>query len=207
MRELSVASAIEGYPAVSADGYSIFFAAGVPVAGQLFTTFHLYVATRKTTLSQFGEPAPAAVSDGDASDTSPFVTADGEELWFASGRDGESFFHIWRAPHIGDGFGAPVPVPELKASAPNVVSLDLAPTLSADRLSIYFASARDGGPSGFNIWTSHRDSVIDGFQAPHFVDELVMPGVASTGYPGWLSPDNCRLYGSNSGLFVATRQP
>ena len=83
--------------------------------------------------------------------------------------------------------------------------------LSADRLTIYFASNRStaGARGGFDIWTSHRSSVNDGFPAPTSVAEL---DTADDEYSGWLSSDNCRLYGrrDHAGtieIFVATRQP
>jgi hypothetical protein len=60
----------------------------------------------------------------------------------------------------------------------------------------------------FDIWTSHRNVVDDGFPPPTPVDEL---NTASSDYVGWLSADNCRIYGVSNAegpnhFFIATRQ-
>lgn len=135
-------------PTVSPDALSIWFGSNrLPSQGD-----HLYIATRRSTLSQFGDAALATINAADTSliDGQPFLTADGQELWFTSNRAGGTAFEIWRAPRVSDGFGTPVAV-----------------------------------------------------------DELNTPG---NDLPGWLSADNCRLYGATVGsgsgiLFVATRQP
>jgi hypothetical protein len=206
IHELSPSSSNESGPTVAIDGLSIFFASGTPVPGQLFTSFHLFVAVRSSVLSQFGPVALATVNDSNgATEQTPFLTGDGQELWFSSARDGLSFGHLWRAARVAGGFGSPVPVSELNINTANTTSIDVAPALGVDRLSVYFASIRPGGIGGFDIWMSHRNSGTDGFPAPQLVDGL---NSSDDEYPGWLSPDNCRLYGSNrAGLFVATRQP
>jgi hypothetical protein len=185
-------------------GLTLVFDMGVPTSNQIFTTFHLFVAMRTSELGQFGSASLATVNaGGNVTDMSPFLTADGEELWFSSGRDGVSR-HIWRSPRVANGFGMPVLVPELSAVS-DVPSIDQSPTLSSDRLDVYFASLRTPGSSSFDIWTSHRDSVNDEFPSPRPLDEL---NTARDEYPSWLSVDNCRLYGTQgSGLFLATRQP
>ena len=100
----------------------------------------------------------------------------------------------------------PTIVPEL-----NSLADDYLPTLSTDRLTVYFTSTRAaaGTKGGFDVWTSHRSTVNDGFPAPTLVDEL---NTAGSDYATWLSADNCRMYGtSNSSgtgrIYVATRQP
>ena len=197
----------DGNEAVSSDGLTLWFQSN-RVANQ---GYHLYVATRASTLVEFGTPGLAATvnaADPTQNDGQPFVTADGSELWFSSDRTGGlGSADIWVAKWTGNGFGPPTPVPELNSSVE-----DWFPTLSADRLTIYFGSLRTGpGTKGsFDIWTSHRSTVNDGFPAPTLVDEL---NTSSAETPTFLSADNCRLYGgllNSSGafrLFVATRQP
>jgi len=193
-------------PDVSRDGLTLWFASlRIPNEGQ-----HLYVATRPSTLAEFGPPGLVAMigaPDVTVSDGQPFEAPDGTELWFTSTRQptlGGS--DIWRVVRTGAGFASPVMEAALSSSAE-----DWFPVLSLDRLTIYFASNRStaGAKGGYDIWTSHRSSVNDGFPAPTSVAEL---DTADDEYSGWLSSDNCRLYGrrDHAGaieIFVATRQP
>jgi hypothetical protein len=192
-------------PAVSSDGLTLWFGSS-RVANE---GIHLYVATRTSTLAEFGAPGLVATVNGTdvkQSDSQPFVTRDSAELWFTSTRvGGLGGYDIWHTTWKGNVFTAPAIVPEL-----NSLSDDWLPTLSADRLTVYFTSTRaaTGTTGGFDIWTSHRSTVNDGFPAPMLVDEL---NTAGTDFATWLSADNCRIYGTSNGggpyrLFVATRQ-
>jgi hypothetical protein len=86
------------------------------------------------------------------------------------------------------------------------------PTVSADRLTVYFSSGRaaTGVKGDLDIWASHRNVIDDGFPAPTLVDEL---NTAGADLASWLSADNCRMYGTSSGgggtnrIYMATRQP
>jgi hypothetical protein len=167
--------------------------------------YHLYVATRPSSLAEFDPPRKADVvnaSDPTLTDAQPFLTADGEELWFMSTRPPSMGDDLWHASRSGTGFGAPIQAVGLSSA-----SGDRFPSLSADRLTIYFGSGRaaPGAKGGDDIWRSHRASVADDFPPPVLVDEL---NTAGNDYATWLSADNCRLYGtSNNQIFVATRQP
>ena len=165
---------------------------------------HIYVSTRSSTLGSFGTPSllaginSANVAD---SDNTPFFTLDGSELWFTSTRAGG--FDIHRAGHVGTGFGNPMLVPEL-----NSTSTELGPVLTADKLTVYFSSNRDG--SGYyNIYASHRMNVADAFPLPTLVIEI---NSSVNDFPDWISADNCRLYfrSDRSGrgdVYVAVRHP
>jgi Tol biopolymer transport system component len=118
-------------PAVSSDGLTLWFDSN-RVANE---GFHLYVATRASLLAEFATPGLAATvncTDTKQSDGNPYVTVDGNELWFTSTRAGGlGGEDIWRAPWTGNGFATPMLVAELSSSA-----VDWLPTLSADRLTI-----------------------------------------------------------------------
>lgn len=193
-------------PAVSPDGLALWHSSHrAPDEGQ-----HLYVSTRMSTLTEFGAPQLAERVNSPTKadrDVQPFLTADGQELWFASNRTGAMGGEdLWRAVWTGSGFATPVHVSEL--SSPEG---DNMPALSADRLTIYFSSPRPvaGARGASDIWVSHRETVEARFPAPMLVDEL---NSAGSDIAGWISADHCRIYGSSdiSGtrrLFVATRQP
>jgi hypothetical protein len=196
-------------PTVSSDGLTLWFDSN-RVANQ---GYHLYVATRPSTLADFGTFGLAAMlngSDVTKDDTEPFVTADGNELWFISTRAGGLGGNdIWHATRTGGGFSAPVPAAEL-----NSTSIENLPMLSSDRLTVYFASARaaPGTKGGTEVWTAHRSTINDGFSTPMLVDEL---NTVNNDYATWLSIDNCRMYVASSdgtsslrlGIYMATRQP
>jgi hypothetical protein len=79
------------------------------------------------------------------------------------------------------------------------------PVLSADGLTLYFASERaaHGGHGGLDIWVATRASDKDPFGPGSLVEELATPGAD---YPGFLSTDGCRLYFRRpSAILVATR--
>lgn len=189
---------------VSADGLTLLFHSNrVTGEGQ-----HLYVATRTSTLAAFGAPAllggvasPASTSD----DMQAVLTSDGQELWFVSNRGGS--LAIYRAAQAGAGFANPMEVTEL-----NSLDQEQHVTLSDDRLTVYFASNRDGfGTQGGNdVYRSQRASVDERFAPPTVVTEL---STSANDNPRWLSPDSCRLYlHSDIGeggfkIYVATRRP
>lgn len=198
-------TALENDPAISSDGNTLWFTSNRPTG----KVYHLYVATRATSLAQFGAPGlvdGVNAADTTQSDVQPFVTADGSELWFASSRPPSQLSDIWHASWNGTSFANPV-----QEVAVSSAGDDFNPTLSADRLTLYFSSTRaaTGAPGGFDVWRSHRSVASDGFPAPSLVDELSTTG---RDYATWLSPDNCRIYGSRTGavnddVFMATRQP
>jgi len=191
-------STAEDYdPSLSADGKTLVFTSNRKGEG-----FHIYVATRASTLAAF---TSADLLDGVAStntadnDIFPFLSADGQELWFASNRmhADTANYDIYRAVRGTLGFVNPSPVTEL-----NTDMTELA-VPSADLKTVYFHSTRGGG----TIWSSHRTTTSDGFPTPHEATDLA---IGLTEIPGWLSPDNCRLYLNSSSpgdLYVATRHP
>jgi Tol biopolymer transport system component len=165
---------------------------------------HIYVSTRSSTLGSFGAPLLLAGINSTIaadSDNTPFFTLDGSELWFTSSRAGG--FNIYRASRVGSGFGNPLLVPEL-----NSTSTEFGPVLTADKLTVYFSSNRDG--SGYyDIYASHRVNVTDAFPVP-----MIVAGINSAvnDFPGWISADNCRLYfrSDRSGrgdIYIAVRHP
>lgn len=197
-------TADDSNPNVSSDGLVLFFES-TRVSGQ---GIHLYVSTRTSRVGEFGIPSEVAnVNSGTVadSDNQPFVTADAQELWFASNRAGGLGSHdIYRAVWKGSSFADVAPITVLSSS-----TTDYLPTLSADKLTVYLSSNRPGGKGGYDIWTAHRSTTSDGFPSPRLVPEL---NSSATEYVGWLSPDNCRIYFSSDitgtrYIYVATRHP
>jgi Tol biopolymer transport system component len=168
---------------------------------------HLYVAARDSEIASFtaaGLVAGVASPVMTDSDMQPSLTPDGAELWFASNRKGT--LDIYRAPRAGSGFANPVEVAEL--SSPGA---DQHATLSADGLTVYFASDRAsfGARGGFEIFRSRRAGASEPFSPPVLVEEL---NTTANDNPRWISRDNCRLYlhsdlGGTFNIYVAARTP
>jgi Tol biopolymer transport system component len=197
-------TASENAPTVSSDQLTIFFSSD-RVANE---GSHIYAANRSTTVGDFQAPAEvigvnSSVTTDD--DSSQYLSADGEELWFSSTRaGGMGEEDLYVATMTGSQFGTPTVVAEL-----NSAGRDIDPVLSSDKLTIYFSSDRPGGSGGFDVWTSHRMSTSDGFPPP-----TVVPNVNTSGmdFAAWMSADNCRLYirsgiTGTPNLYVAVRTP
>jgi hypothetical protein len=197
-------SAQDNFPTVSAHGRAIVFdsdRAGGPR--------RLWVATRVSTLGEFANPellSGVGPPIAQSLDLDPFLTADGQELWFASTRSpNQGDIDLWRATRSGSGFSNPVAEQNLSSDMSDGI-----PVLSHDRLTIYFQSTRSGAGTqgGYDVWRSRRSTVDDGFPAPTPVTEL---NSAATDWPGWLSPDGCRLYLASDrngtfAIYLAERQ-
>ncbi len=192
---------------VSADGLTMVF-------GTLRNTnmgTDLYIATRSSTLADFGTPSAASINSNvdmnTNDDAQPFLTVDGQELWWSSNRAGGAGGHDFYFSTItGGSFGTPTRVAELSSAGD-----DWMPVLSADKLTIYFGTNTSAaGTKGIiDIWTSHRTSTSATWPPPTPVPELNSSGFD---VPAYLSSDNCRLYfwstvSGNSDVYVAVRHP
>lgn len=188
-------------PAVSADQLELWF-----TSGRATNSPHLYVTRRGTTADDFLGPVldPNVNASSTDADSTPFLTADGTQLWFSSTRSSANFVSsIWYATREGRSFTTPRQEPAFaQGSFSN-------PVLSADRLTIYVF----GGLAPSAVWRSHRETTAAAFPAPVPVNELAMAGY-NVILPGWLSADGCRLYftaisseGFQKQIFVATRHP
>ncbi|HWO11720.1 MAG TPA: hypothetical protein VNN80_19635, partial [Polyangiaceae bacterium] len=149
-------------PRLASDGLSLYVAVTVPGVGE-----QIVVSTRPDAAAAFGlgDPLPAPVNTG--KEGTPFLTSDGLSLYFYSERAGGAGardLYVATRPSSADAFGDVTPLTSL-----NGAELDYLPWLSADGLTIYFAS----GPAGSgDIQRSTRASVSAAFLAPEAVSEL-----------------------------------
>jgi hypothetical protein len=169
----------EERPVVTADGLTLYCA-----SNNAATTgsFDVMVATRPSTLVDFGPLVSVANGNSPDSDSAPHISADGSELYFGSNRSGNA--EIYRAElGVGGAFEPATVVGELGGPE----SADGDPTPSADGLTIYFSSDRDDVS---NIYVATRSTRDDGFGEPVAVDDL---NTDVLDWPVWLSDDGCRL--------------
>jgi hypothetical protein len=150
---------------------------------------------------------------GAVGDFAPYLDVDEQAIWFSSARTSgnQQALDIFTARQVDGGFTTPTAVEELNTSANETT-----PVISSDKRTIYFASAR-GRSSGSSIWMASRvtESVPFGAAAivpglgPYQDEKATVPGSAE---PGWISPDDCRLYFATSrdngrmDLYVASRR-
>lgn len=168
-------------------------------------TTHLWAATRATPSAGFTSVLPVPVAENDlVPDVEPFISADGEELFFT--RVIANSLQIFVARRTQQGFDAPVALP----GAVNAGTVNSRPVTSFDGKTLYFSRRDTQDGSRYDMWRAHRDSIDAAFVVERRVDELNRGTVNG---PGWLSEDGCRLYydsNAESGtleLWVATRNP
>jgi hypothetical protein len=181
-------------PAPTADGLTMYFASNRDTDGGLA---HLYRTGRPAVQDPFGLilPVTATLADAAFEEKTPFVSAGGGELFYATDRDSDAGLGLWSARVLGtSGVQAPAPLGLPYPSA--------TPVLTADGRTLYFSLANQ-------IYFAPRLQ-DGGFDTP-----TPAPGLGSSAAdrPGWISPDRCRLYfgrnadALNSDLFVAERSP
>jgi hypothetical protein len=143
-------------------------------------------------LGPWGTPALVASLVHVEDDDDPTATADGLQLFFNSGRDGED--KVWRATRssMADDWGSP--------SAVDVLGINITnPTVSPDGLTIWFETNRDA-LGYFEIWVATRLSTMVEFDAPARADDLNVGGEGSGEVSG-AKDDGLLLLTSRSNTF------
>jgi Tol biopolymer transport system component len=164
-------------PSISSDGLSLYFHSSQT------NGYDLYVSTRANTAAAFGAPVTLAALNTADIEESPNITSNGKTLYFD--RSSGTTSSLWRSTLGATGFGAPSMVTELDTAAA------FTSAVRADDLKIYFASDRNATQGSNDIWAASRASTSDPFGAPTNVTEI---NSANDDRPGWISPDDCRLY-------------
>ena len=178
--ELSSPS-FETTPEIAGDGLSITFASDR--TGGL-GGLDIYVATRSTRAAPWGAPVPIDALDSPLLDGAAYFTADGTTAVIGTDRkantDHDLYWSVRRTR--SDPWPAPVELAALDSPA-----ADWSPMLSADKKTLLFVSYRSGNG---DLYTSHRASQTDDFDAPALIAELATP--AADADP-WLAPDGHML--------------
>jgi Tol biopolymer transport system component len=187
-------------PTVTADGLTLAFARSTTLGGGVY---QLFMATRSNPAQDFSGVATIGGLNA-TNESTPFLLADGSELWFESNRNSPTSWDLYVAPKVGMSFANPVPQTEL-----NTASWEGGPVLSTDGLVVYWGTTRPDGNAkgGYDIWTAKRAMKGGAFGSLTNVAELNTSGEE---VPTWLSNDGCRLYlesdrNGSRDMFVATR--
>ena len=166
-------------------------------------TEYVYADFTFGTPTNLGPNVNSSYHDGE-----PSISADGLELYFNSSRSGGSGrWDLWVTTRATteDDWGNP----QNLGPTVNSSSYDLASCISADGLSLYFASDRPGG-SGYDVWVTTRPTKDSDWEEPVNLGPTINSTFMDAGY---ISPDGLELYiGSNrpggsgeSDLWVSTR--
>jgi hypothetical protein len=124
------------------------------------------VTTRETTEDDWGAPVNlGTLVNSGANDRGPSISADALELFFHSSRSGGSGVRdIWVTMRTTteDPWG------KLANLGPivNSSSEEVGPSISADGLSLFFASNRPGGYGSADVWVTTRDTMDNEWGAP-----------------------------------------
>jgi Tol biopolymer transport system component len=156
-------SSYELIPKTSLDGLSLYFASNR--TGTVGDN-DVWVATRATTSDNFGSPVNLGAPINTPSlDGGPDISADGLTIVFNSNRPGGSGqrdLYIATRATIANPFGAVVNL----GPAINTSFDDYSPSLSADGLTLYFASDRSGGLGDHDLWATKRASLAAPWGTP-----------------------------------------
>jgi hypothetical protein len=198
------------WPSQSADGLTLIFDADRTTPN----TFRIWMSTRASVTAPFGPPAlrPELMNNEFHG-----ILANDRALYFAStARPGEGRADIWRADvSTTNTIGTPIAL----VGGVNTEEEELAPALTPDEKTIVFrrSTTTPAVPPAteptveYDVYTASRSTPQDGFGPSSKVDTLALPNVVET--PGWVSPDNCALYGftnapggpGGTNLYVAKR--
>lgn len=151
-------TARDGTPFITADGLSLYFFS--ERAGGLGQR-DLMLATRPDPAAAFSAPSFLTALNSSAVDHEPRLSADQRSLVFESSRaGGDGGPDIWLAERasVTDTFIAPRNVSELNTSVS-----ETGPTLSADALTLIFASNRAGSAGGTDIYLATRPDRVSPF--------------------------------------------
>lgn len=170
----------------------------------------LYETVRMTPTGQFTNVMPLSINTPYA-ETDPWLSADGLDLVFASTSASNQnatldLFETSRTAVSGD-FQAPTELVTVDEQDVNENS----PTISADRLELFYSSQRMGGLGGFDVYRCDRSSPTGQWSSGKQVVELSSPGddvglrLSQDGTTMYMNYNADSTGAGNADLYVATR--
>ncbi|MBW1851420.1 MAG: PD40 domain-containing protein [Deltaproteobacteria bacterium] len=161
---------------ISADSLTLFFASDRH-AGSV-GSWDIWQCTRETTEDEWG-PAEnlGSTVNSPQGEGYPTISADGLELYFCSlywvprrpGGSGGGDLWVTRRASISDDWNTP----ENLGAVVNSSVSDTEPSISADGLSLYFASGRSGGQGSWDLYVTTRSTKNDAWGAPVSLGKVV----------------------------------
>jgi Tol biopolymer transport system component len=140
------------------DGQTAYFARG---SGFFPQTRQATIYESRLVDGEWSEPVVVSFS-GTYPDIDPWVSPDGESIYFSSirpvGGEPRSDAEVWRVDRAGEGWGEPVHLAAIGST-----SDELGASVTADGV-VWFASDRAGGSGGWDLYTAAPSA--DGLAAP-----------------------------------------
>jgi len=150
----------------SHDGLELYYSSARPGG---YGRKDIWVAKRETLDNPWQEPVNLGPSvNSAASELEPSISSDGLELYFTSWDD--YILRVCTRPSKDAPWSSPVKIgPPVGSDEPaiDIGSNDAwSPDISADGLSLYFASTRVGGSGDGDIWVTTRATTVDPWTEP-----------------------------------------
>ena len=199
-------NATDNAPTLSADELTMIFHSNRS-GGQ--GNRDLWLARRTSIDQPFTAPVNMTQVNTSADELGPTLSGDGLVLYFGTNRSGGlGDYDVWKATRAstGDFFSAPVALPSINSS-----TIDYFPFVTADGLSLYFASTRAGGVGNRDTWVSTRATTTSEFPAPTLLaatnstaDDVAMT-LSADGLSFFIQSDRAGASGGPD-VWLATRQ-
>jgi hypothetical protein len=152
------ASSYDAYPSVSADGLMLFMQSNRPGG---CGGYDIWMTTRQSKDGPWTTPVnPGSTVNSSAIDGDPCISPDGLVLFFTSLRPGGygiADLYLARRATLQDSWGLPMNLGPKVNSSPDQGN----PSISADGLTLYFASGRPGGAGDWDLWQATIEPVVD----------------------------------------------
>lgn len=191
---------VDGTPEVSANGLTLYFASTRPAPpGVTADASHLWVSTRASRASTWGEPAFVPSPPPGEAELSPSLDVGGAWLAYASSVAGNwDLYLAYRSSPLAP-WQAHAPLSTL-----NTEAADWDPSLFFGATAVVFSSRREDEG---NIFEARRESTAEAFSAP--VPRSELNTFAAEGDP-WVSADGRRIYffssrGGSPTIYSASR--
>jgi len=150
-------------PSISADGLELYFDSNRSGG---FGDYDIWIAERVTTDDTWGEPENLGpMINGSGWEQAPRISADGLSLFFSSNRpEGSGHWDIWIATR--ETRDAEWSKAENLGPTINSFANEIAPSISADGLSLFFSSNRPNGLGSSDLWLTMRETPQDDWGKP-----------------------------------------
>ena len=182
--ELTLPSADDMSPAISADGLTLWFGSNRPGGiGDL----DIWASTRPSRSSPWLSPTILAALNSPSKDIPRPLGQHGSVMPMSSERETPGLYQMYLATRSsGSTFAAPTPVAEINSTSLNHVD----GFLTDDGMALFFTQGPLGGPA--DLWVTWRKSTSEPFGSP-----VALDGINTAAYDeldSWLSPDGTQFY-------------
>ena len=150
-------------PRISADGLELYFDSNRSGG---FGSYDIWIAKRATADDIWSEPENLGpMVNGPDWEQTPRISADGLSLFFGSNRpEGSGHWDIWIATR--ETKDTEWSKAENLGTIINSIKNEIAPSISADGLSLFFGSNRPNGHGSSDLWLTTRETLHDDWSKP-----------------------------------------